>query len=52
MKKFIINILIFILPIVIVAYSYHLYLLYSGKYKKRVVDSEIKGKNKEDSDRR
>ncbi len=40
MKKFLIKIIIFIIPVVFVAYSYHLYLLYSCKYKNRVAGSE------------
>lgn|GEM_PF-634190 len=41
MKKFILNIIIFILPIVIFAYSKSLYLLYSDKYKSTVAGSEV-----------
>jgi hypothetical protein len=41
MKKFIFSVIIFILPIVVVAYSVHLFLLYSQKYKNRVAGSEI-----------
>ena len=41
MKKFIFNTLIFILPVVIVVYSIHFYLLYSHEYQNRVVGSEI-----------
>lgn len=41
MKKFIIKISIFILPIVIAAYSQHLYLFYSHKYYYKAVDPEI-----------
>jgi len=41
MKKFIFNIIIFILPVVIFAYSRSLYLLYSHKYKNTVAGSEI-----------
>jgi hypothetical protein len=41
MKRFIVNILIFILPVVIAAYSQHLYLFYSHKYYNSVTGSEI-----------
>jgi hypothetical protein len=41
MKKFIFNIIIFILPIVIVAYSKSLYLLYSDNYINSVAGPEV-----------
>jgi hypothetical protein len=41
MKKFILNIIIFILPILIFAYSKSLYLLYSDKFKSTVAGSEV-----------
>lgn len=41
MRKFIFHVIIFILPIVIIAYSEHLYLYYSNKYENSVAGSEI-----------
>jgi hypothetical protein len=41
MKKFLVNIIIFILPIIIFAYSKSLYLLFTDKYKSTVAGTEV-----------